>query len=75
MRGMSEAVNMDAVRALSVEERLTLVAAILDTLDSDTIPFTPEQWAEIQQRLDDYRANPDSGVSYEDYKARIRSLS
>ena len=33
--------------------------------------FKPEQIAEVDRRLEEYRQNPDLGSSWEDVKARI----
>jgi putative addiction module component (TIGR02574 family) len=37
----------------------------------DDIPITPEQIAEVDKRLEEYRKNPDLGTTWEQVKARI----
>jgi putative addiction module component (TIGR02574 family) len=37
------------------------------------IPITPEQIAEVDKRLEEYRNNPDLGTTWEEVKARILS--
>jgi putative addiction module component (TIGR02574 family) len=58
---------------LSPAEKLTLVAEFWDDLASnpEDIPITPEQIAEGERRLEEYRKNPDLGSSWEEVKARI----
>jgi putative addiction module component (TIGR02574 family) len=85
---MPQAIDIEDVRKLSVEQRLKLIEAIWQTLadeeipltkarmadDPEPAPFSPEQWEEIQRRLKAYRDDPASAHSYEEYKAKIRSL-
>jgi putative addiction module component (TIGR02574 family) len=61
------------LRTLSASEKLTLVAELWEDLASkpEDIPITPEQIAEVDRRLEEYRQNPSLGSSWEDVKARI----
>jgi putative addiction module component (TIGR02574 family) len=61
------------LRTLSPSDKLTLVTELWEDLASrpEDIPITPEQIAEVDRRLEEYRQNPDLGSSWEDVKARI----
>ena len=56
--------------ALTVSERQLLVRR---TLDLDEPGLSAEDEAVVQKRLDDHSRNPDSAVSLDDMKARLRS--
>ena len=62
---------------LPLEERLQLVEAIWDSISvfPDAIPLTPWQREELDRRLSEYEANPDSGVTMEEVFSRIRRSS
>ena len=73
---MAGVLDINAVRKLSVEERLRIVEQIMATIgEADDAPFSDAQWAEIQRRLSRYESDPGSAPSYEQYKALIRSLA
>ena len=61
------------LRTLSASEKLTLVTELWEDLASqpEDIPITPEQIAEVDRRLEEYRRNPSLGSSWEEVKARI----
>ena len=61
------------LRTLSASDKLTLVTELWDDLASnpEDIPITPEQIAEVDRRLEEYRQNPSLGSSWEEVKARI----
>jgi putative addiction module component (TIGR02574 family) len=61
------------LRTLSASEKLTLVTELWEDLASkpEDIPITPEQIAEVERRLEEYRQNPSLGSSWEEVKARI----
>jgi putative addiction module component (TIGR02574 family) len=61
------------LRTLSPAEKLSLVTEVWDALasNSEDIPLTTEQIAEVERRLEEYRKNPDLGSSWEEVKARI----
>jgi putative addiction module component (TIGR02574 family) len=61
------------LRKLSASDKLTLVTELWNDLASnpEDIPITPEQIAEVDRRLEEYRKNPDLGSSWEEVKARI----
>ena len=65
--------RMPELRTLSPSDKLALVTELWDDLASnpDDIPITPEQIAEVDKRLEEYRKNPDLGTTWEQVKARI----
>jgi putative addiction module component (TIGR02574 family) len=65
--------RIPGLRTLSASDKLTLVTELWDDLASkpEDIPITPEQIAEVDRRLEEYRQNPGLGSSWEDVKARI----
>ena len=65
--------RMPELRTLSPSDKLALVTELWDDLASnpEDIPITPEQIAEVDRRLEEYRKNPDLGSPWEEVKARI----
>jgi putative addiction module component (TIGR02574 family) len=70
---MSVPFDPDAIRALSVSERLALVEAIWDTItdETDSIPLTEAQRAELDRRIAASKANPNEGATWDEVKARL----
>lgn len=70
---MDLATTREAVRALSVDQRIELVQAIWDDIaDEGTLPaLTETQKAELDRRLAAADADPDDVVSWEAVRARI----
>jgi putative addiction module component (TIGR02574 family) len=65
--------RMPELRTLSPSDKLALISELWDDLASnpEDIPITPEQIAEVDRRLEEYRKNPDLGSTWEEVKARI----
>ena len=65
--------RMPELRKLSPSDKLALITELWDDLASnpEDIPITPEQIAEVDRRLEEYRKNPDIGSTWEKVKARI----
>ena len=65
------------ILGLPLDERLELVEAIWDSISvlPDAIPLTPWQREELDRRLAEYEANPDSGITMEEVFSRIRRSS
>ena len=61
------------IERLGIEERLTLVEEIWDsiTADSTAVPLTQAQRDELDRRIADHEANPDDVVSWEEVKTSI----
>jgi putative addiction module component (TIGR02574 family) len=58
---------------LSIAERIQLVGDLWDSIAEvpDAIELTDEQRMELRRRIKEYRANPESGISWDDLKSRI----
>ena len=70
MRASLKSLGIDR---LSVEERLTLVEDLWDSIaeDSTAVPVTDAQRAELDRRLAEHEARPDDVVPWEEVKATI----
>ena len=58
---------------LSVSERIQLVQDIWDSIAAlpDSLELEESQKEELRRRLQDYRANPESGIDWNDLKAEL----
>lgn len=66
-----EAIQEQALRELSADERLALAAALFESVDEGAA--TPEWHRElIRERLADYRRNPDDVIAGEEVLASFR---
>jgi putative addiction module component (TIGR02574 family) len=63
--------NVD-IKALTPEERLTLLEEIWDSLEPEDVRLTEAQRAELDRRLDDLERNPDAGIPWEEVLKQIR---
>ena len=61
------------IERLGIEDRLTLVEEIWDSIaaDSTAVPLTQAQRDELDRRIADHEANPDDVVSWEEVKAAL----
>lgn len=66
--------QLSEILQLSVAERIQLVEDIWDSIAvvPEDVPLTDEQKAELDRRLESYRANPDEGISWQDLKDKLR---
>ena len=71
---MPETIQSLGIDRLSVSERLELISAIWDTIPD--VPATPE-WhrIELDRRIADADANPETGIPWEDVKQALRKPS
>ena len=62
------------ILALPVSERVRLVEAIWDSVSAvpEALPLTQWQKDELDRRLAEFEADPDSGATLEEVFARIR---
>ena len=60
---------------MPVAERIRAVQAIWDSVADHpaSVPVTPEQKAILEQRLREYRENPDDVASWTEVERRLRS--
>jgi putative addiction module component (TIGR02574 family) len=65
------------ILALPVTERMHLVEAIWDSIAAvpEALPLTQWQKDELDRRLAEFEADPDSGATLEEVFARIRRAS
>lgn len=68
-------VKLDDILKLSVSERIRLVEEIWDSIarESEALPLTDEQKAELDQRIAEYEADPEEGEPWEVVRERIRN--
>lgn len=68
-------IDMDAIKRLTVPERVQLVQDIWDTLQptAEQLPLTEEQRELLDRRLEEHRRDPSSAVPWEEVKARLES--
>ncbi|MDO8703928.1 MAG: addiction module protein [Sulfuricaulis sp.] len=61
------------IERLGIEERLTLVEEIWDSIaaDSAAVPLTEAQRTELDRRIAEHEANPDDVVPWEEIKTSI----
>ncbi len=67
---MSASLKALGIERLSVEERISLVEEIWDSI-AEATPLTDAQRAELDRRLQDHEANPEDVVPWEVVKASI----
>ena len=71
----SPAVDLSALRRLSVAERLQLVEDLWDSIAQDApdeaLPVTPQLAAELDRRVEEHERDPASGLEWEAVRAQI----
>lgn len=69
------AFDFEALRRLSVSERLRLLEDLWDSIAEDApdaaLPVTPELAAELDRRLAEHEASPEDVVPWEVARARL----
>ncbi len=68
-------VDLAEILALPIEERIELVQSIWESVAAvpEAVQLTPEQRAELDERIREYRENPDSGSPWPEVRDRIIS--
>ena len=66
--------QLSEILQLSVAERIQLVEDIWDSIAvvPDSVLLTDEQEAELERRLEAYKANPNEGISWNDLKTKLQ---
>lgn len=66
-------VPMEDLLKLSVAERIQLVEDLWDSIaaDTDAFPLTEAQKAELDRRLAEHEADPDSAIPWEEVRERL----
>ena len=69
---MDVAATLAEIASLPIDERLSIVGAIWDSIaaDSEELEITPAQREMLEQRLAAHAANPDAVVPWEEVKAK-----
>jgi putative addiction module component (TIGR02574 family) len=71
---MNKATLIAECMRLSPDERLDLIGDLWDSLEErDLPPLTDDQIKELDRRLAEHHANPDSSVSLEEFRVELRS--
>ena len=60
------------IRALTAEERLTLIGDIWDSLSPAEVPVSPAQRDELDRRLDELEADLDPGIPWNEVLRKLR---
>ena len=62
-----------AIQSLSAEDKLILANELWESVESEesTIPFDESVEALLNQRFEHFRKNPETAVSWEDFKKSI----
>ncbi|AFY45220.1 addiction module protein [Nostoc sp. PCC 7107] len=66
--------TLNEIQTLSIEERIRLVQAIWDSIAAEQAypDITEAQKQELERRNNDYEANPDNVMTWEEIKASIK---
>jgi putative addiction module component (TIGR02574 family) len=66
---------LNQIVALGIQDRIRLVQAILDSIAAEQVypDLTDAQKQELDRRIDDYEANPDAVLTWEEVKASIQA--
>ncbi len=72
---MIEQATFDAIKQLSVDERMLLAEKIWNSIHSEQelLEVTKTQKAELDRRLDSFHASRDEGCSWDQVKRRIKT--
>ncbi len=74
---MSELMTQLGLEHLTAQERLQLVGELWESLatEPEAVALTPEQQADLSQRLASHQDDPQSGTDWDIAKARLREIS
>lgn len=67
--------TLNQIIALGIQDRIHLVQAILDSIAAEQVDpdLTESQKQELDHRIDDYEANPDNVLTWEEIKASVKA--
>lgn len=71
---MGAVIDIAAIEKLSVEERLKLIELIWDTIEAQQPAVPQEILDEMERRAAESRANPESGMTLDEFETRLRAL-
>ena len=61
-------VNKEELLALSATEKITLAEELCGSIENELLPITDEEVAIAEERLKTHEANPNEGLSLEEFK-------
>ncbi|OCQ88837.1 hypothetical protein BCD64_03575 [Nostoc sp. MBR 210] len=66
--------TLNEIKTLTIEERIRLVQAIWDSIaaEQSSPDITEVQKQELERRINDYEANPDNIMTWDEIKASIK---
>lgn len=72
-----DTISIAAILELPVQERIRLVELIWDSVAAvpDAVKVSPEIKAELEARLAEFEANPESGYSWDQVKSHLKDGS
>lgn len=72
-----DTISIAAILELPVQERIRLVELIWDSVAAvpDAVKISPEIKAELEARLAEFEANPESGYSWDQVKSQLKDGS
>ena len=71
---VTHAVNLEAIKQLSVAERIMIVEEIWDSIPSNAeIELTETQKAELDRRVELLENNPNRGSTWDEVKQRLHA--
>ncbi len=72
---MDIAHTLNQITALGIQDRIHLVQAILESIAAEQVDpdLTESQKQELDRRIDDYEANPDNVLTWEEVKASVKA--
>ena len=72
---MNITTTLNQIITLSIQERIRIVQAILESIaaEQDYPDLTDFQKQELDRRIDDYEANPDNVLTWEEVKASVKA--
>jgi len=74
--GMERSSIISELKKISIAERILIVEELWDSIvaDQEDVTLTRQQRDELDRRLAEYDASPDSGITWDEVKSRIKSL-
>ncbi|TAG85940.1 MAG: hypothetical protein EAZ09_05260 [Oscillatoriales cyanobacterium] len=67
--------TLNQIVALSIQDRIRLVQAILESIAAEQVhpDLTEFQKQELDRRINDYEANPENVLTWEEVKASVKA--
>ncbi len=70
-----KSLSVAEILELPIQERIRLVELIWESIAAvpEAVEVTPEIKAELERRLKEFEANPESGYSWEEVKSHLKN--